>query len=89
MFTLLLVKLPSPWRLGPISYPFKNTHRQSKEIYGIVLLVISGATGIFVGVFGVPPGQPLGDFAAHLGEITPIVEPTQLLQASSSTLRGT
>ena len=33
------------------------------------------------GIFALPFREPLGDVATHLGEIAPVVDPAQLLQA--------
>src|SRR3546814_2540950 len=33
------------------------------------------------GIFGAPSGEPLGEIGAGLGEVAPVVEPAQFLQA--------
>src|SRR3546814_2931176 len=33
------------------------------------------------GIFGAPLGEPLGEIGAGLGEVAPVVEPAQFLQA--------
>src|SRR3546814_2681266 len=34
-----------------------------------------------LGIFGAPSGEPLGEIGAGLGEVAPVVEPAQFLQA--------